>query len=401
MQSTACDTDSLDEWSRRPRVGIMTHVDVERAGNLPLDNLVALVSPLSSKLFLITGGDYHNEAHEMEIIRIKARRRSSLVSKIFEQVSAQIRISRILLNLRGEIDILLFFNGAGLTLPLVIARFLRIKCIIVLMNLGAAPVIRATKESGAQGQFGELVRLRSQGILERLSYFFADELIVYAPSIVEEAGLRKYKQKIIIAGEHFLHFDQYRLKNDIERRDNVIGYIGRLKYEKGIMNLVQAIPETLRQKNDATFLIIGEGHLEDEIRTYLGEHGLHDKVTLVGWIPHEELPDYLTRLKLLVLPSYTEGLPNTMLEAMACGTPVLATSVGAIPDVLHDKETGFLIQDNSPPCLAKNIVEALEDPELKRIALNARNFVENGFQYETVIETWRDIICATEASGSV
>ena len=97
--------------------------------------------------------------------------------------------------------------------------------------------------------------------------------------------------------------------------------------------------------------------------------------------PHQELPDYLTRLKLLVLPSYTEGLPNNVLEAMACGTPVLATSVGAIPDVVpRDKETGFLVRDNSPPCLAKNIVEALTDPELKRIALNARNFVENEFQ---------------------
>jgi len=401
MQSTACNADRHAEWSHRPRVGIMTYVDVERAGDLPLDNLVALVSPLASKLFLITGGDYRNDAHEMEIIRIKARRRSSLVSKILEQASAQMRISRTLLDLRGEIDVLIFFGGAGLALPLAFARFLRMKCIIVLTSLGAPPVIRATKESGAHGQFGELTRLRIQGILERLSYFFANELIVYAPSIVEEAGLGKYEQKIIIAHEHVINFDQYRLKNDIERRDNVVGYIGRLKHEKGIMNLVKAIPEILRQKNDATFLIIGEGHLEDEIRTYLGGHGLHDKVTLVGWVPHQELPDYLTRLKLLVLPSYTEGLPNNMLEAMACGTPVLATSVGAIPDVLRDKETGFLVRDNSPPCLAKNIVEALTDPELKRIALNARNFVENEFQYETLVETWRDIICATEASGSI
>ena len=379
----------------------MTYVDVERAGDLPLDNLVALVSPLTSKLFLITGGDYRNDAHEMEIIRIKARRRSSLVSKTLEQASAQMRISRTLLNLRDEIDILIFFGGAGLAVPLVFARFLRLKCIIVLTSLGAPPVIRATLANGAHGQFGELSRLRIQAILERLSYFFADELIVYSPSIVEEAGLRKYEHKIIIAHEHLINFDQYRLKNDIERRDNVIGYIGRLKHEKGIMNLVKAIPEVLRQAEDATFLIIGEGHLEGEIRTYLGTHRLRDKVTLVGWIPHQELPDYLTRLKLLVLPSYTEGLPNTMLEAMACGTPVLAASVGAIPDVLKDNETGFLMQENSSACLAKTIVEALKDPELKCITTKARSLVENEFQYETLVETWRSILSPTEASGSV
>jgi glycosyltransferase involved in cell wall biosynthesis len=401
MQSTGRNMNRRAEWSPRPRVGIMTYVHVERAGDLPLDNLVALVSPLTSKLFLFTGGDYRNDAHEMEIIRMKAGRPSSLVSKILEQASAQMRISRILLKLRGEIDVLIFFGGAGLALPLVFARFLRIRCMIVLTSLGAPPVIRATKESGTQGQFGEITRLRIQWVLERLSYFFADELIVYSPSIVEEADLRKYEQKIIIAHEHFLNFDQYQLKNDIERRDNVIGYIGRLKHEKGVMNLVKAIPEILRQKSDATLLIIGEGHLEDEIRTYVGGHGLHDKVTLVGWVPHEELPDYLTRLKLLVLPSYTEGLPNTMLEAMACGTPVLATSVGAIPDVLREKETGFLAHDNSPACLAKNIVGALTDPELKRITHNARKFVEDEFPYETLVETWRDILCPTKASGQV
>jgi len=78
---------------------------------------------------------------------------------------------------------------------------------IVLTSLGAPPVIRATKESGTQGQFGEITGLRIQWVLERLSYFFADELIVYSPSIVEEADLRKYEQKIIIAHEHFLNFD--------------------------------------------------------------------------------------------------------------------------------------------------------------------------------------------------
>ncbi len=111
MQSTGRNMNRRAEWSPRPRVGIMTYVHVERAGDLPLDNLVALVSPLASKLFLITGGDYRNDAHEMEIIRMKARRPSSLVSKILEQASAQMRISRILLKLRGEIDVLIFFGG--------------------------------------------------------------------------------------------------------------------------------------------------------------------------------------------------------------------------------------------------------------------------------------------------
>ena len=66
---------------------------------------------------------------------------------------------------------------------------------------------------------------------------------------------------------------------------------------------------------------------------------------------------------------------------MACGTPVLATSVGAIPDVIKDGETGFIMEDNSPECIAKNVRRALEHPELEKIVKNERELVEKGFVY--------------------
>jgi len=94
----------------------------------------------------------------------------------------------------------------------------------------------------------------------------------------------------------------------------------------------------------------------------------------------------------LVLPSYTEGLPNIMLEAMACGTPVLATPVGAIPDVIRDGKTGFIMEDNSPKCIAENVVRALEHPDLEEIAEAGRRFVEEEFTFERAVEKWRGIL---------
>jgi glycosyltransferase involved in cell wall biosynthesis len=104
------------------------------------------------------------------------------------------------------------------------------------------------------------------------------------------------------------------------------------------------------------------------------------RVDLPGWISHDDLPGYLNQLRLLVLPSYTEGLPNIMLEAMACGTPVLATPVGAIPDVIIDGKTGFIMENNSPECIAENVIRALNSPDLERIAENGRRFVEENFR---------------------
>jgi len=96
--------------------------------------------------------------------------------------------------------------------------------------------------------------------------------------------------------------------------------------------------------------------------------GLKDKVMFTGWVPHEELPKYLNDIKLYVLPSYSEGLPKATLEAMACGTPVLVTPVGGIPDVIKDGKTGFITEDNSSECIARNIIRALSHPNLDQSA---------------------------------
>jgi glycosyltransferase involved in cell wall biosynthesis len=274
----------------------------------------------------------------------------------------------------------------------IFAKFADIKCVVELAGFGTAARIQPYKESGDLQQFGELARLRISAILERLSLYVSDQLIVYDESIIDQAKLYKFSKKIVVAHRHFLNFDEYRLITNIEQRDNIVTYIGRLHEEKGVMNLVKAIPQVLSQRDDVQFLIIGDGELEDNIRSYIERYSLQGNVTLAGWIPHEGLPDYFAKSKLLVLPSYTEVLPHVLLEAMACGTPVLATAVGAVPRVIIDRSTGFLMHDNSPNCLAENILEALAYPNLKHVVSNARNYVQREFRYEKTLEMWANII---------
>ena len=113
---------------------------------------------------------------------------------------------------------------------------------------------------------------------------------------------------------------------------------------------------------------------------------------LLRWICHDKLTNYLNELKLLVLTSYTDGLPNIMLEEMACGTPVLATPVGAIPDMITDGETGFIMENNSPECIAENVMRALKHPDLERIVEDARALVEREFTYEAAVKRYRKIL---------
>ncbi len=381
------------EQRLKPVVGIIPEMFLVRASKFHLDELIALLSPLTSRLFVIAG-DYGNTTPGVEIVPIKGTRRASFLSKALEQVFVHLQMLRIIATLRNEIDVLIFFlGGIEFAIPLAFAKCLNIKCFAILTNVPDAKRMQAVQASEAPQPFGELTRLSILALLERLTCYFADKLIVYDESLVDQCGLRKFRKKITIAHRHFIDFDTYRFEDDVEQRDNLVTYIGRLHEEKGVLNLVKAIPKILEKRGDVKFVLVGDGHLEDEIRRFVDTHALHRSVTLTGWVPHRELPKYLTASKLQVLPSYNEGLPHVMLEAMACGTPVLATPAGAVPQVIKDKETGFLIHDNSPSSLAESIVEVLAYPHLGRIASNARTLVQSEFQYESVLKTWRDVIC--------
>jgi glycosyltransferase involved in cell wall biosynthesis len=391
---------TIGERKCKQTVGVIPHVFLERVSALRVEEIVSLLSHFAETIFVIADG-YSSVRSGVRVIPIKATKRVSFLSKVIEQIFIHIQLLRVLFTKRNEIDVLLFFlGGIEFAIPLAFARCLDIKCFVVLTGLGNVKRIQPLKERGGTPQFGELTRLRLATLLERLSFRLSDRLIVLDESLIDQANLGMYRKKIVLAHRHFVDFDEFRMKDDVELRANVVSYIGRLHEEKGVLNLARAIPKVLDELDDVTFVIIGEGQLEGEIRNYVAAHALSQNVTLAGWIPHNELYEYLTRSKLLVLPSYTEGLPHAMLEAMACGTPVLATPVGAVPKVIQDKETGFLVPDNSPERLAASIVSALAYPYLGRIAGKARMLVESEFQYESVIRMWRDVICDAEDTYS-
>ncbi|PSP82175.1 glycosyl transferase family 1, partial [Halobacteriales archaeon QS_1_68_17] len=119
------------------------------------------------------------------------------------------------------------------------------------------------------------------------------------------------------------------------------------------------------------------------------------RVELAGWVDHDEVPAELDGLRLLVLPSDpTEGLPTTILEALACGTPVYATPVSGVPDVVRDGETGFHIESRDPETLAAGIEAVLEREDLDRISAAGRRLIETEYSFEAATERYREILRA-------
>lgn len=142
-------------------------------------------------------------------------------------------------------------------------------------------------------------------------------------------------------------------------------FLGRFDEKKGIFDLVRAVPRVLEALPDTTFVLAGDGR-QEEVRRLACELGVEKQVRLPGWLDGEAKESALAAASVLVLPSYHEGLPVSLLEAMAAGVPVVATRVGGIPELLREGQCGVLVEPGDTVTLATALVEVLERKELRQ-----------------------------------
>lgn len=356
-----------------------------KAGAIPTIQLLKILSSLSLDIYIVTGNFTVNPLSkyvDAPIFGITHKTGSNVFTRFVNYILTQLEISIKLMKLAGDTDLYIFFiMGQNLLLPMLTAKLLRKK---VLLALAASSVKSAEAQNDS---FSKLLNFLSE-----INYTLSNKIILHSPNLIKEWNLEKYKNKICIAHEYFLDFDKFKIKKKFDERDNLVGYVGRLSEEKGILNFVKAIPKIIKKRDGIKFIVGGDGRLRDEIEKYLDENDLNKKVKLTGWVPHDELPDYLNELKLLIIPSYTESGPIIALEAMAYGTPILATRVGHILNMIEDEATGFIMENNTPECIAENVERALNYPDLERIVENARALVEREFTYEVAVEKYRTIL---------
>lgn len=144
----------------------------------------------------------------------------------------------------------------------------------------------------------------------------------------------------------------------------IVGNVAALVPHKGQRYLIDAAALVVRQVPDARFVIAGEGDLRPALERQIKEHRLEKHVLLAGF-----RPDVLSVHKsfdIFALTSTTEGLGTSLLDAMASGKPIVATTAGGIPEVVQDGKTGLLVPPKDPEALATALVSLLKDPERRR-----------------------------------
>lgn len=181
--------------------------------------------------------------------------------------------------------------------------------------------------------------------------------------------------------------------------DRVVLAAGRLSPEKGFGVLVEAAATICTADPAAGVVIFGEGALRPELERRVAELGLSDRVVLPGF--RTDLDSLIGAAEVVVLPSFTEGLPNVALEASAAGVPVVATAVGGTPEVVADGATGFLVPGGEPAALAAKVGELLRDTALRtRMGAAGRGRMRARFTFEAQAAAYLKLLhslCSTPA----
>ena len=147
-------------------------------------------------------------------------------------------------------------------------------------------------------------------------------------------------------------------------------YVGRLEETKGVLDLLQAFSLLAARRSDVRLAIIGHGSAGAACAR-AAANGLGDRVLLAGPRPLEEVPRWMAASDALVLPSWAEGTPNVVLEALACGRRVVATAVGGTPDLITGPELGELVPPRSPELLADALGRAADTSYLPEVVARA------------------------------
>ena len=244
--------------------------------------------------------------------------------------------------------------------------------------------------------------------LERISASWKDVIIVNNEHDYNQAKKLKIKPReklaIIYNGldiykMEFIPREEARLKlfekvsrhsGRIFQTETIIGTIANLYTTKGLTTLIEAV-EHFKHNDTITFFVIGEGSEHTALEGLIKKKGLEKKVYLLGDIPDAKV--YLQAFDVFVLPSLKEGFPWALIEAMAARLPVIATRVGAVPEIIENGENGFITEPGRPEQIAKKITEILSSDYLKKeFSIKAHQTVLFKFSEDKMIKEIEEIL---------
>lgn len=234
--------------------------------------------------------------------------------------------------------------------------------------------------------------------IEALTNFYARMILPKVDAIINTTEsyastspvMKNFPHYAVPIGIHFELFDDSRRKQGISeatRDRKKVLFLGRLAANKGIDYLIHAIPLVLKAVPDAKFIICGEGEEKPHVEDYIDKAGVRDHIQFLGKVNLDQMVELYSNSAMFVFPSINrlEAFGIVQLESMACSTPVIASNIPGVNNVMENGKSGILVEPRDAEGLAAAIIKILKDPDLARsMGIRGRQLVETKYNWKTI-----------------
>lgn len=364
------------------RVFIITNpmTSINQSSQVTTSKFIRTISPVYKRKIIVGGNvQLENDIKDTEIVSFRFDKKESKLKKVEDMISLQRKVAHYLSKEVTSEDEVIFWLGDKMVLPFLEAK-------------------RKTKHVG-YFIYGNLATEEKSSLFMKASAKLvmfmanrADRVFVESKAVADGWGNQLKKS----VSELHLYTDMVRF-NPIENRQKKLGMLCRLASVKHVLESIQAFAELHREYPDWKMELIGSGKLEEECKRLIKELEAEDYIRLWGWVNHDQVEVITNEWNFNMLASDHEGLPNSLIEMMGKGVPVIATPVGGIPDLLQEGVNGYVLRGTSVSDIKEGMIKALTSENYEVMAKNAFETVESRYSLEkaqketkAVLSGWRE-----------
>lgn len=240
--------------------------------------------------------------------------------------------------------------------------------------------------------FDEFYRRASQNRKNRVKQIYdkCDCLIALSEEWKENLSEVVAQEKIVVVENYSVLNEKAIEDRKNKSNENIILFLGYIGQRKGCFDIPDIMDLVSQKKPEVKFILGGDGEV-DSVKALLKPE-LEKNIEFPGWVRGEEKDALLRKADVFFLPSYNEGMPMSILDAMGYGLPIVSTTVGGISRIVKEKENGYVFEPSDTQGMAGAIVELLEnDKKRKEFGENSIRIVEEGYSLETHVRKLLDI----------
>ena len=227
-------------------------------------------------------------------------------------------------------------------------------------------------------------RTTTQLAMQRAAFKCAHAVVTNSRAVAGQLAAEHVRAGKVVVVPNGIELDAFTPAAASAKRREVL-VVANLRPEKGYDVLVDAAQRLLADYPDAHFRCVGTGGERENLQAQATARGVAHAFTWMG--ARDDVPALLAQADLFVLPSRTESMPNSVLEAMAARLPVIASAVGGVPEVIDDGRTGLLFRAGDAAALAEGMARVMRDPDLgTELGNNARNEVRENYSFDRMVK---------------